>query len=174
MRLHQQPGTSAESRLPATASAERILRKNRGRVMSILRSLVRRSDDAEPPAARRRSEWKEKIMKFFGYTLGDPDTPVGPENPEMYERMGAFVEEATKAGVLLATGGLAPPNEGVKVRYSGGEFTVLDGPFSEAKEVVGGWALMETRDMDEAVEWVKRFLAIAGEGESTIRQVYGP
>jgi hypothetical protein len=113
-------------------------------------------------------------MKFFGYTLGDPDTPVGPESPEMYERMGAFVEEATKAGVLLATGGLAPPNEGVKVRYSGGEFTVLDGPFSEAKEVVGGWALMETRDMDEAVEWVKRFLAIAGEGESTIRQVYGP
>jgi hypothetical protein len=110
-------------------------------------------------------------MKFFGYTLGDPDAPVGPPNQEMYERMGAFVEEATKAGVLLATGGLVPPNEGTKVKYSGGEYTILDGPFTEAKELVGGWALMECRDKDEAIEWTKRFLAIVGEGESTIRQV---
>jgi hypothetical protein len=88
--------------------------------------------------------------------------------------MSAFVEEATKAGILLATGGLAPLSEAVKVKYSGGEFTVLDGPFAEAKELVGGWALMETRDVDEAVEWTKRFLTIAGDGESTIRQVYGP
>jgi hypothetical protein len=110
-------------------------------------------------------------MKFFGYTLGDPNTPVGPPNPEMYERMGAFVEEATKAGVVLATGGLVPPDQGVKIKYHDGEFTVLDGPFSEAKELVGGWALMETRDIDEAIEWTKRFLTIAGEGESTIRQV---
>jgi hypothetical protein len=113
-------------------------------------------------------------MKFFGYTLGDPDTPVGPASPEEYQQMSAFVEEATKAGVLLATGGLAPLNEAVKVKYSGGEFTVLDGPFAEAKELVGGWALMETRDINEAIEWTKRFLTIAGDGESTIRQVYGP
>ncbi|HTA07801.1 MAG TPA: YciI family protein [Streptosporangiaceae bacterium] len=110
-------------------------------------------------------------MKFFGYTLGDPNTPVGPPNQEMYERMGAFVEEATKAGVLLATGGLVPPDEGTKIKYSGGQYTILDGPFTEAKELVGGWALMECRDKDEAVEWTKRFLAIVGEGESTIRQV---
>ena len=113
-------------------------------------------------------------MKFLGYTLGDPDTPAGPGSPEMYQRMSEFVEEATKAGVLLATGGLAPVSEAVKVRYSGGEFTVLDGPFTEAKELVGGWALMECRDKDEAIEWTKRFLTIAGEGESTIRPVYGP
>jgi hypothetical protein len=113
-------------------------------------------------------------MKFFGYTMGDPNAPVEPPSPEMYERMGAFIEEATKAGVLLATGGFAPLNEAVKVKYSGGEFTVLDGPFAEAKELVGGWGLMETRDMSEAIEWTKRFLAIAGDGESTIRQVYGP
>jgi len=110
-------------------------------------------------------------MKFFGYTLGDPNTPVGPPNQEMYERMGAFVEEATKAGVLLATGGLVPPDEGTKIKYSGGQYTILDGPFTEAKELVGGWALMECRDKDEAVECTKRFLAIVGEGESTIRQV---
>ena len=113
-------------------------------------------------------------MKFFGYSLGDPNTPAGPASPEEYERMSAFVEEATKAGVLLATGGIAPLNEAVKIKYSGGEFTVLDGPFAEAKELVGGWALMETRDIDEAIEWTKRFLTIAGDGETTIRQVYGP
>ena len=113
-------------------------------------------------------------MKFFGYTMGDPDAPAKPASPETYERIGEFVEEAAKAGVLLATGGFGPLSEAVKVKYSGGEFTVLDGPFAEAKELVGGWALMETRDMSEAVEWTKRFLAISGEGESIVRQVYGP
>jgi hypothetical protein len=112
-------------------------------------------------------------MKFLGYTLGDANTDFGEPSPEMYETMGAFVEEATKAGVILATGGLVPPNDGVKVKYHDGEFTVLDGPFSEAKELIGGWALMETRDVAEAIEWTKRFLTLAGEGESTIRPVLG-
>jgi hypothetical protein len=112
-------------------------------------------------------------MKYFGYTLGDPDTPVGPASPEMYARMGAFVEEATKAGILLATGGMAPLSEAVRVKYADGEFTVRDGPFAEAKELVGGWALMECRDTAEAVEWTKRFLTIAGDGEVTVRPVIG-
>jgi hypothetical protein len=128
----------------------------------------------------RRSAWhaagpaeqKESTMRFLGYTLADPSVPIPPPSPDMFAKMGAFVEEATKAGVLLATGGLGPVDEAIKVTYSGGKFTVLDGPFSEAKELVGGWALMETRDKDEAIEWTKRFLAIVGEGESTIRQVY--
>ena len=111
-------------------------------------------------------------MKFLGYTLGDANTQFPPPTQELYEQMDALIEEATKAGVLLATGGLAPPNDGVKVRYQDGEFTVLDGPFSEAKELIGGWALMETRDIAEAIEWTKRFLTIAGEGESTIRPVF--
>jgi hypothetical protein len=112
-------------------------------------------------------------MRFLGYTLADPSAPIPEPDPEMYAKMGAFVAEATQAGVVLATGGLAPPSEAIKVRYSNGEFTVLDGPFSEAKELVGGWALMEVRDKAEAIEWVKRFLAVAGEGESTIREVSG-
>jgi hypothetical protein len=112
-------------------------------------------------------------MKFLGYTLGDPDAPVGPPDPSVYERMSAFVAEASNAGVLLATGGLAPVNEAIKVTYHDGEYTVLDGPFTEAKELIGGWALMECRDKAEAVEWTKRFLGIVGEGESTIREVYG-
>ncbi|HYS31028.1 MAG TPA: YciI family protein [Streptosporangiaceae bacterium] len=111
-------------------------------------------------------------MRFLGYTLADPSVPIPPPSPEMYTTMSAFVEEATKAGVLLATGGLAPVEEATRVKYADGDFTVLDGPFSEAKELVGGWALMETRDKAEAIEWTKRFLTIAGPGESTIRQVY--
>jgi hypothetical protein len=87
-------------------------------------------------------------------------------------KMGTFIEEATKAGVLLATGGLGPSADGTKVAYKGGEFTVTDGPFAEAKELIGGWALMEVRDKGEAIEWTKRFLTIAGEGESTIREVF--
>ena len=112
-------------------------------------------------------------MRFLGYTLGDPSAPVPMPSPDDMAKMGAFVEEATKAGVLLATGGVAPLNEAIKVQYHNGEFTVLDGPFTEAKELVGGWALMEVRDRDEAIEWTKRFLAIAGPGESTLRQIPG-
>lgn len=110
-------------------------------------------------------------MRFFGYTLGDPTAPMPQPDPAMYAKMGEFVAEATQAGVLLATGGLAPFEQATKIRYADGEFTVLDGPFAEAKELVGGWALMEVRDKDEAIEWVKRFLTIAGPGESTIREV---
>ena len=54
------------------------------------------------------------------------------------------------------------------------DFTVVDGPFTEAKELVGGWALMECRDKDEAIEWSKRFLSVLGHGETRIRPVFGP
>jgi hypothetical protein len=85
--------------------------------------------------------------------------------------MGKFVEEATKAGIVVATGGIAPTSEGVIVTLKNGELTVLDGPFTEAKELVGGWCLMECRDRDEAVEWTKRFLTVLGEGECRVRPV---
>lgn len=112
-------------------------------------------------------------MKFLCYSLGDPNAPMPPASPEMYQRMGDFMEEAAKAGVLLATGGVTPLSDAVKVTYADGDFTVLDGPFAEAKELVGGWALMDCRDKAEVVEWTKRFLTIAGPGESTIRPVIG-
>jgi hypothetical protein len=111
-------------------------------------------------------------MRFLGYTLGDPTAPMAPPSPEMMEEMGKFIEEATKAGVLAAAGGLGPAAEATRVSYADGKFTVLDGPFTEAKELIGGWALLDVRDKDEAIEWTKRFLAVAGPGESTIRQVY--
>jgi hypothetical protein len=69
----------------------------------------------------------------------------------------------------VATGGVAPLDLASKVTYDGTDFTVTDGPFTEAKELVGGWALMECRDMDECKEWARRFLAIAGPGHTTLR-----
>jgi hypothetical protein len=111
-------------------------------------------------------------MRFLGYTMGDPTAPVDPPTPELYTEMGKFVEAATKAGILVATGGLAPPAEATKVTLADGQYSVTDGPYTEAKELIGGWALMEVRDKDEAIEWTKRFLGVLGHGESTIRQVY--
>ncbi len=110
-------------------------------------------------------------MRFLGYTLGDPTAPAPQPTPELFEQMGKFVEEATNAGVPAAPGGVAEPAQAVKVVYADGEFTVLDRPFTESKELIGGWALMECRDQDEAIEWTKRFLTIAGPGGCRIRQV---
>lgn len=108
-------------------------------------------------------------MRFLGYTLGDESAPMPAPAPELMERMGALLEEATKSGVLVATGGLAPTSMGAKVTLKDGEYTVMDGPFTEAKELIGGWALMECRDLAEAVEWSKRFVAVIGEGEVRVR-----
>jgi hypothetical protein len=83
--------------------------------------------------------------------------------------MGTLMEDATKAGVLVATGGLAPTSMAAKITLKDGEFTVVDGPFTEAKELIGGWALMECRDLAEAIEWSKRFVAVIGEGEVRVR-----
>jgi hypothetical protein len=111
-------------------------------------------------------------MRFLCYTLGDPAAQLEPPTCEAMEQMGKLMDDATKAGVLLATGGMAPYAEATKVVRSGEKITVVDGPFTEAKELIGGWALLDVRDRDEAIEWTKRFLDITGDGESTVRQVY--
>src|ERR1700722_18507010 len=138
--------------------------------VSIRRRPIRRSARVrrKTPQLRRRST----TMRFLGYTLAnEADMPTEPPPPELYEEMGAFVEEAVKAGVIVATGGIAPSAQGTKITLQDGQFTVVDGPFTEAKELVGGWALMECRDMDEAIEWTKRFLSVLGAGESRVRPV---
>lgn len=107
------------------------------------------------------------------------DERTAPDEPSagLMERMGALMEEMTKAGVMLDTGGLAPLGESRRVSWSGGRSAVLDGPFTEAKEVVGGYALMQTKDLDEAVEWARRFVQIHEEEYELVcevRQVFGP
>jgi hypothetical protein len=86
--------------------------------------------------------------------------------------MGELIEEMAKAGILLATEGCQPSTKGARVRISGGGFTVTDGPFTETKEVIGGFALFQVKSKEEAIEWTKRFLKLAGDGESEIRQLY--
>ena len=78
-------------------------------------------------------------MRFFMYTLGDERVPIPPPTPGDMARMGAFMSEAVRAGVLLATGAFAPSQDGArKVTYRGGSCTVTDGPFTESKELIGG------------------------------------
>lgn len=113
-------------------------------------------------------------MRYLCYTLADPTVPIPPPTPELMARMGEFMEEATKAGVLLATGGVGPIDDMTKLVRADGKITVVDGPFTEAKELIGGWALLECRDKAEAIEWSKRFLDLAGDGETRLREVFMP
>lgn len=96
---------------------------------------------------------------------------VPPTQQEMAE-MGKFIEELVKSGVLLATEGCQPSSKGARVRRSGGKYTVTDGPFTEAKELVGGFAIIQAKSKEEAIELTKRFLNVAGDGESEIRQLH--
>jgi hypothetical protein len=106
-------------------------------------------------------------MRFLMTVNGGSREP----DEQMYADMGRLVEEMTRAGVLLATGGL---DRGRHVTASGGDITITDGPFTESKEVIVSFALIEARSADEAVELARRFWRIVGDGEGDIRQVYGP
>jgi hypothetical protein len=87
-------------------------------------------------------------------------------------------EEGAKAGVLVETGGLLPSAMGARVRLSGGKLSVTDGPFTEAKEVIGGYAVYQLKSKQEAIEWTSRFMQLhkdhwkGWEGESEIRQIF--
>ncbi len=109
-------------------------------------------------------------MKFLSI-YKSVETGVPPTQDEM-ERMGKLIEEGMKAGYLLATEGCLPSALGARVRSKEGRVTVVDGPFTEAKEVVGGFAILEAESKAEAIQLVKDFLAVAGDGECELRQVY--
>jgi hypothetical protein len=92
---------------------------------------------------------------------------------EMLTEMGQFNEELVKAGVMLAGEGLQPSSKGARVRFSGSERTVLDGPFTETKELVAGFWLWQVKSLDEAIEWVKRCPnPTGGESQIEIRPVF--
>jgi hypothetical protein len=106
-------------------------------------------------------------MRFLMISKASDTAP----DEKLYAEMAAFVEELTAAGVLLATGGLAPA--GVVMSSRGDEITVTDGPFAEAKEAAAGFALVEVGSKEEAIELGRRFRRIVGDGQSTIQQVFG-
>lgn len=101
------------------------------------------------------------MPRYLSMVRVDESTaPAEGPSKELLERMGTLLEEMTKAGVLLDTAGLAPTAEGTRVHWEGGALSVTDGPFTEAKEVVGGYAILQAKDQTEAIEWTKRFLKV--------------
>jgi hypothetical protein len=109
-------------------------------------------------------------MRFLSiYKTAERSTPPTPQ--EM-ANMGKLIEDGMKAGWLLATEGCLPTSLGARVRRSGGNLTVTDGPFTESKEVVGGFALLEANSKEESIALARQFLQVAGEGECELRQLY--
>ena len=109
-------------------------------------------------------------MRFLSiYKSVEKATP--PTKEEM-AKMGKLIEEETKAGFLLGAEGCMPSASGARIRMTSGKITVTDGPFTEAKEVIGGLAFLQANSKEEAIESIKRFLRTAGDGECELRQVY--
>ena len=117
-------------------------------------------------------------MRFMVLVKATKDSETGvPPSTELLDEMGKYNEELAKAGVLLDLNGLQPTSKGARVKFSNGKATVIDGPYTEAKELVAGYWLIETKTKDEAIEWVKRapfaeFSKQGGEVEIQVRQVY--
>jgi hypothetical protein len=113
-------------------------------------------------------------MRFMILLKADQTTEAGilPDEKILTE-MGKYNEELAKAGVLLGGEGLQPSSKGARVKFSGTKRTVVDGPFSEAKELVAGFWLIQAKSKEEAIEWVKRCPnPLGGEAEIEIRQVF--
>ncbi len=110
-------------------------------------------------------------MRFM--TIYKPANAEGtPPSQEHMEAMAKFIDELASEGVLLQTDGLLPSSMGARVRLEGGKYTVRDGPFTESKELIAGYAIIDVDSLEEAKELAKRFLKVAGDGESEIRQMY--
>jgi len=113
-------------------------------------------------------------MRFMVLVKGNGDSEAGVmPSEELLAAMGQYNEEMVKAGVMLAGEGLHPSSKGARVKFSGDERTVTDGPFAEAKELIAGYWLIQVKSRDEAIEWVKRCPnPMDGESEIEIRQVF--
>src|SRR5687768_909101 len=111
-------------------------------------------------------------MRFMVLVPGSPDSEAGvmPSTAEL-EEMTKYNEELVKAGVMIAGEGLHPTSKGAKVRFEGGKHTVVDGPFTEAKEIIAGFWIWEVASRDEALEWLKR-APFDGGTEIELRQVF--
>ena len=111
-------------------------------------------------------------MQFLVYSTEQTRENTAPPTPELMVEMGKFMDEAMKSGSIVTTGGLQAT--GTRLRQAGGKYTVTDGPFIEAKELLGGFAVIQVKSLEEAIEWAKRFRKIVGDGETEIVRVFGP
>jgi hypothetical protein len=108
-------------------------------------------------------------MRFIVMGMAKKESEAGPPpKPEAYAAMQEYNAEAVKAGVLLAAEGLTPVSKGARVKFSGDQITVIDGPFAEAKEVVAGFSIIKVNSLKEAIEWVKRVPNVFPNGEAEV------
>jgi len=115
-------------------------------------------------------------MKFMMIVKANKDSEAGKmPSEELLSAMGKYNEELMKAGVLLDLAGLQASSKGARIRFSGGKRTVIDGPFTETKELIAGYWIIQVKSKEEAIEWAKRVPAPHGEGqdgEIEVRQVF--
>jgi len=110
-------------------------------------------------------------MRFL--CLYKPNKPEGgPPSQKEMDEMGKYMEESFKSGVLLSAEGCMSSASGARVRLAGGKITITDGPFTESKELIGGFAIIQAASKQEAIEHTKQFLKIAGDGETEVRQLH--
>lgn len=111
-------------------------------------------------------------MKFISIVTVDPTAhPHTSPSPETMERMGKLIAEMRAEGALIDTGGRTPDMLELSVSRKNGSTTVIDGPFAESKEVVGGFALFDAKDRTDAVAWTERFLDVLGDGTCYLHEV---
>jgi hypothetical protein len=108
-------------------------------------------------------------MRFMVMALATKESEASPPpKPEAFAAMQEYNEEAVKAGVLLAAEGLTARSKGARVKFSGDERIVIDGPFAETKEVVAGFSIIQVKSLEEAIEWVKRAPNVSPDGEAEV------
>jgi hypothetical protein len=119
-------------------------------------------------------------MKYLTFIRHSESYRESPPPPALMDAMGKFIQRTSKDGTLVETGGLLPSKEGARVRLTNGKITVTDGPFSEAKEVIGGWAILKADTKAEAIRLATEFMELhlkhwpGFEGESEVRPMFDP
>jgi hypothetical protein len=109
-------------------------------------------------------------MRFI--SIFTPKVASAPPSPELIAAMGKLIEDGMKSGWLIATEGVQWGEVGTRVQKADGKITVTDGPFAEAKEVIGGYALLNVSSKEAAIELTRRFLEVAGDGTCEVHQLF--
>jgi hypothetical protein len=138
-------------------------------LVSIPTGLVRRVGEAAKGAATDTNRVQERRMRFMIIGKATKETEAGVlPKPEAVAAMQKYNEELVKAGILLAAEGLAATSKGARVKFSGERRTVIDGPFTETKELIAGFSIIQAKSLEEAIEWVKRAPNLSPDGESEV------
>jgi hypothetical protein len=135
----------------------------------MLTGLVRRVSKGAQGAATDTNRIQERTMRFMVMVMATKESEAGPPpKPEAFAAMQKYNAELVKAGVLLAAEGLTPTSKGARVKFSGDKRTVIDGPFTETKELVAGFSIIQVKSLEEAIEWVKRAPNVSPNGEAEV------